>query len=58
MKWQTVTGKVLTSANVADVNTFKNPNKLALKAFNDARKDGSKLVVNMPSKSVVTLELN
>ncbi len=58
VKWNTVTGQVLTSANVADINTFKQPNTLRLKGFTDARKDGSKLIVNMPSKSAVTLELN
>jgi alpha-N-arabinofuranosidase len=58
IKCNTVNGQILTSANVTDINTFQKPNTLQLKAFNDARKDGSKLVVNMPSKSAVTLELN
>ena len=58
IKWNTVTGQILTSANVADHNTFKQPNTIRLKGFTDARKEGDKLVVNMPSKSAVTLELN
>ena len=58
IQWKTVTGQVLTSANITDVNTFDNPNKLHLENFNDAKKDGSKLTVNMPSKSAVMLELN
>ena len=58
MKWSSVTGEVLTSANITDINTFDNPNKLHLQNFTDARKDGSRLMVNMPSKAVVTLELN
>jgi alpha-L-arabinofuranosidase len=58
IKWNTVTGQILTSANVADHNTFKQPNTIRLKGFTDARKDGDKLIVNMPSKSAVTLELN
>jgi alpha-N-arabinofuranosidase len=56
--WNNVSGQVLTSANATDINTFDNPNKLHLQNFSDAHKDGSRLVVNMPSKAVVTLELN
>lgn len=56
-QWRTVTGEILTSAKVTDVNTFTEPNKLHLAAFNDAKKDGSKVVVTLPTKSVVTLEL-
>ncbi|MGZ3755082.1 MAG: alpha-N-arabinofuranosidase [Mucilaginibacter sp.] len=58
IQWKNVTGQVLTSANITDVNTFDNPNKLHLQSFSDAKKDGSKLTVNMPSKSAVMLELN
>jgi alpha-N-arabinofuranosidase len=57
IKWQTVSGQVLTSANLTDVNTFKDANKIHLNAFNGAKKDGDKLVVSLPAKSVVTLEL-
>ncbi|PWK77397.1 alpha-N-arabinofuranosidase [Mucilaginibacter oryzae] len=57
VKWQTVSGQVLTSANLTDVNTFKDANKIHLSAFNGAKKDGDKLVVALPAKSVVTLEL-
>jgi alpha-N-arabinofuranosidase len=57
VKWNNVTGTVLTSANITDINTFQNPNKLQLRNFIGAKKDGDKLVVNIPAKSVVTLEL-
>ena len=57
IKWKTVTGQILTSANITDVNTFDQPNKLHLENFTGAKNENGKLVVNLPSKSVVTLEL-
>jgi alpha-N-arabinofuranosidase len=57
VKWNNVTGTVLTSANITDINTFQTPNKLQLRNFTGAKKDGDKLVVNIPAKSVITLEL-
>ncbi len=57
IQWKTVSGKVLTSANITDVNTFDQPNKLHLANFTGAKKDGANLVVVIPAKSVVTLEL-
>jgi alpha-N-arabinofuranosidase len=58
VKWNTVSGQVLTSANITDINTFSEPNKLHLAGFTGAKKDGDKLVVTLPAKSVVTLKLN
>ncbi|MBD1392705.1 alpha-N-arabinofuranosidase [Mucilaginibacter glaciei] len=58
IKWIAVKGQVLTSANITDVNTFQQPNKLQLRAFTNAKKEGDKLVATIPAKSVVTLELN
>ncbi|MEO6850199.1 MAG: alpha-L-arabinofuranosidase C-terminal domain-containing protein, partial [Mucilaginibacter sp.] len=58
LKWTNVTGLILTSANLTDVNTFKQPNKVHIVKFTNAKKDGDKLVANLPAKSVVTLELN
>jgi len=57
IKWKTVTGQVLTSAALTDINTFAQPNKVALVAFKGAKKSGDNLVVVMPAKSVVTLEV-
>ncbi len=57
IKWKTVSGQVLTSANITDVNTFDQPAKLQPQAFNGAKKDGNNLVVVLPAKSVVVLEL-
>ncbi|MBS1529513.1 MAG: alpha-N-arabinofuranosidase, partial [Bacteroidetes bacterium] len=58
MQWGKISGQILTSKNLTDVNTFKAPNKLHLESFSDAKKDGDKLVVNLPAKSVVVIELN
>ncbi|HEY8929729.1 MAG TPA: alpha-L-arabinofuranosidase C-terminal domain-containing protein [Mucilaginibacter sp.] len=58
IKWKTVTGQVLTSGALTDINTFDQPGKVALAAFKGAKKSGDNLVVVMPAKSVVTLEIN
>ncbi len=52
-----VTGKILTSAKIQDHNTFDNPNTVNVKDFNDAKISGSKLTIQLPSKSIVQLEL-
>jgi len=57
IQWKTVTGQILTSANITDINTFQHPDKLHLAAFKGGSKDGDNLVVVMPAKSAVTLEL-
>jgi len=57
IQWKTVTGQILTSANITDINTFDQPNKLQLAGFKGAKKDGDNLVVVLPAKSVVTLEV-
>jgi alpha-N-arabinofuranosidase len=58
LQWKTVTGQILTSANITDVNTFSQPLKIALRNFTGAKQENGKLVVTLPAKSVVTLELN
>jgi alpha-N-arabinofuranosidase len=57
IQWNSVKGQILTSANITDVNTFQQPNKLHLVNFTGASKSGDKLLVVIPSKSIVTLEL-
>ena len=55
--WKNVTGKVLTSDKFNDVNTFENPDKIKVTSFSGAKKDKDELVVTLPPKSVVVLEL-
>ena len=57
IQWKTVSGQILTSANITDVNTFQQPTKIQLEKFTGAKKDGDNLVVVIPAKSAVTLEL-
>jgi alpha-N-arabinofuranosidase len=52
-----VTGRVLTSAKVQDYNSFDNPDKITPQAFNKASIKKGLLTVEMPSNSVVVLEL-
>ncbi|QHS63007.1 alpha-N-arabinofuranosidase [Chitinophaga agri] len=57
VKWKTVTGQILTSAKVTDVNSFEQPNKIHIEAFKGAKKQGDQLVAELPPASVVVLEL-
>lgn len=52
-----VSGQVLTSARINDVNTFSHPDKVTIKKFTAYRKEGGVLQVELPSKSVVVLEM-
>ena len=57
---KSVSGEILTSANIADYNDFGQPEKVTLKAF-DTKKgckvNGNKMTVTLPAKSIVTLSL-
>jgi alpha-L-arabinofuranosidase len=52
-----VSGQVLTSGNFADINNFDQPAKVKPAVFAGARKEGDDVVVEMPAKSIVVLEL-
>ncbi|WP_295653376.1 alpha-L-arabinofuranosidase C-terminal domain-containing protein [uncultured Mucilaginibacter sp.] len=57
LKWSTVSGQILTSAKVTDINTFDKPNNIHIVNFNGAKKDGNDLVADLPPHSIVVLEL-
>lgn len=57
LNWKTVSGEILTSAKITDINTFTDPNKIHLVKFTGAKKSGNKLSVELPAKSVVVLAL-
>ncbi|MET0463641.1 MAG: alpha-L-arabinofuranosidase C-terminal domain-containing protein [Chitinophagaceae bacterium] len=57
VKFSSVTGQVLTSAKLTEVNSFDEPNKIKNVAFNGAKKQGDQLVIEMPAQSIVMLEL-
>jgi alpha-N-arabinofuranosidase len=55
--WNKVTGNILTSTNFNDYNSFENPGKIKVAKFSNAKKDKDELVVSLPPKSLVVLEL-
>ena len=52
-----VSGRILTSKNVADYNDFNNPNVVAPKDYKDATLKKGVLTVKVPAKSIVVLTL-
>jgi alpha-N-arabinofuranosidase len=58
VKGAIITGEVLTSKEINDYNDFGMSAKVAPAKFEKFKLTGSKLEVNMPSKSVVALELS
>lgn len=54
---KSIQGRILTSAKVNDINTFEQPDKVHITSFNGAHKEGNELVVTLPARSVVVLEL-
>lgn len=52
-----ITGEVLTASAMNAMNTFDRPNSVKPAPFNGHKLQGSQLVVNIPAKSVVMLEL-
>ncbi|MDD2436457.1 MAG: alpha-N-arabinofuranosidase [Massilibacteroides sp.] len=57
IKAKKITGKLLSSAKINDHNTFDAPETVKLKDFKDAKIVDGNLSVNLPSKSVVLLEI-
>ena len=54
---KTVTGEVLTSAAMNAMNTFDQPNTVKPVPFKEYKLESSRLLVSIPPKSVVVLEL-
>jgi alpha-L-arabinofuranosidase len=54
---KTVTGRILTSERFTDINPFSQPEKVKPAIFAGAKKLGGELIVTLPPKSVVVLEL-
>jgi alpha-N-arabinofuranosidase len=50
-------GTILTAGHFNAVNTFENPDKVVPKPFHGATLNGNKLTIQLPSKSIVALEL-
>lgn len=57
VRFNTVSGQVLTSGNLTDHNTFEKPNLVQPQSFTGAKINKGSLQVKLPAKSIVTLEL-
>jgi alpha-N-arabinofuranosidase len=57
LPWASVTGQIIYSDKLTDVNTFTNPNKIKLASFAGAKKEGNELIAELPPHCVVMLEL-
>src|SRR4030095_11377987 len=57
LNWKTIDGQVLTSGKLTDVNTFEKNDFIKPAKFSAAKKEGNELVVEVPAKSIVVLEL-
>ena len=54
---KSVSGRILTSKNVADYNDFQNPSVVAPKEYKDAKLKKCVLTVKVPEKSIVVLSI-
>jgi alpha-N-arabinofuranosidase len=54
---KTVSGRILTSKNVADFNDFQHPSVVAPTDFKDAKLKKGVLTVKIPAKSIVVLNI-
>jgi alpha-N-arabinofuranosidase len=54
---KSVSGRILTSKNVADYNDFQHPNTVAPKAYNDAKLNKGVLTLKVPAKSIIVLTI-
>jgi alpha-N-arabinofuranosidase len=54
---RSVSGRVLTAAAMNAHNSFETPDAVHPVAFTGARLDGGRLIIALPAKSVVVLEL-
>lgn len=56
-KAKTVTGRILTSGNLNDHNTFEKPEAVKPKPYSDARLADGKISIRIPPYSVIVLEV-
>ena len=57
MSVKKVSGTILHSRRLTDLNTFENPDKIKLRPFKDAKYRNGAIEVDMPAHSIVTLEI-
>jgi alpha-L-arabinofuranosidase len=52
-----ITGQILTSEKMQDHNTFEQPDSVRIKDFNQFKIDEDRIIIEMPSKSIVVLKI-
>ncbi|MBE6287450.1 MAG: alpha-N-arabinofuranosidase [Mediterranea massiliensis] len=57
VKAKSAIGEILTTKNIADYNSFENPEVVKPASFKDAKIKNGVLTVKMPAMSIITLEL-
>lgn len=57
VKIKSVNGRILTSGNIQDHNTFENSKKVSPSQFSEFKTNGGKITVKLPAKSIVVLEI-
>ncbi|MGL4518260.1 MAG: alpha-N-arabinofuranosidase [Phocaeicola sp.] len=57
LKAKSVSGRILTSANIKDYNSFEKPEAVTPKEFKGAKVTNGVLKVTLPAKSIVVLEV-
>lgn len=57
ISFASIQGQILTSEKFTDINSFEQPDRVKPAPFPGARKQGDELVVELPARSVVVLEL-
>ena len=57
-KAKTVSGRILTSNDAKDYNSFDHPSVVSPKTFSDAKLKKGRLTVKLPAKAIVVLRLN
>jgi alpha-N-arabinofuranosidase len=55
--WNTINGQVLTSGKFTDINSFEKSDFVKPAKFSEVKKEGNEVVVELPPKSIVVLEL-
>ena len=57
VNWKTISGQILTSQKVTDINSFEKPDNIKIASFSGAKKVGDQLQVELPAQSIVMVEL-
>lgn len=54
---KTTSGQIITGEKINDYNDFGKPEKVGIKPFNVAKPKGNKLIIELPAKSVVLVQM-